>query len=171
MGTPQSSISTRVSGPFQRPKMAKQIPSFLDLMAYKNTAIVARFQKDFKLSRVKAEELFDDVKRFLWLSSLMDEPIAPPPVVDDGWHTFIIFTRDYMDFCAKYFGGYRHHRPNRPEDALDGGKTIRATSIAVKKFFGGFEKLSKNWAPLQWDIAKCAKCSTPSTACQPAKCS
>lgn len=27
------------------------------------------------------------------------------------WHTFILFTKPYADFCEKYFGHFIHHFP------------------------------------------------------------
>lgn len=35
----------------------------------------------------------------------------PSQVVDDLWHEFILYTRDYQQFCKKAFGGYMHHAP------------------------------------------------------------
>jgi hypothetical protein len=35
----------------------------------------------------------------------------PSQVVDDLWHEFILYTRDYQDFCAKAFGRFLHHTP------------------------------------------------------------
>jgi hypothetical protein len=35
----------------------------------------------------------------------------PSQVVDDLWHEFILFTRNYQQFCNKAFGGYMHHTP------------------------------------------------------------
>lgn len=35
----------------------------------------------------------------------------PSQVVDDMWHDFILFTRNYQDFCSKAFGRYLHHTP------------------------------------------------------------
>lgn len=35
----------------------------------------------------------------------------PSAVVDDAWHTFILFTRDYLESCRRAFGGYLHHTP------------------------------------------------------------
>ncbi len=31
--------------------------------------------------------------------------------LDEMWHTFILFTRDYAQFCHRYLGGYIHHAP------------------------------------------------------------
>jgi hypothetical protein len=35
----------------------------------------------------------------------------PSQVVDDLWHEFILFTRNYENFCRKAFGRYLHHTP------------------------------------------------------------
>lgn len=31
--------------------------------------------------------------------------------IDDMWHTFLLFTHEYTDFCHRYFGEYLHHVP------------------------------------------------------------
>ena len=35
----------------------------------------------------------------------------PSQVVDDLWHEFILFTRDYQNFCQQAFGRFLHHTP------------------------------------------------------------
>jgi hypothetical protein len=35
----------------------------------------------------------------------------PSQVVDDLWHEFILFTRDYQVFCRTAFGNFLHHTP------------------------------------------------------------
>jgi hypothetical protein len=35
----------------------------------------------------------------------------PSQVVDDLWHEFILYTRNYQQFCNRAFGGYMHHTP------------------------------------------------------------
>ena len=35
----------------------------------------------------------------------------PSQVVDDLWHEFILFTRDYKKFCDEAFGKFLHHTP------------------------------------------------------------
>ena len=45
------------------------------------------------------------------------------------WHTFLLFTRDYADFCARYFGFFLHHAPaDEDEDVAPvDDDTYRAT--------------------------------------------
>jgi hypothetical protein len=35
----------------------------------------------------------------------------PSQVADDLWHEFILYTREYQEFCNKAFGEMLHHRP------------------------------------------------------------
>jgi len=35
----------------------------------------------------------------------------PSQVVDVAWHEFILFTREYHEFCNNSFGKYLHHKP------------------------------------------------------------
>ena len=35
----------------------------------------------------------------------------PSQVVDDLWHEFILYTRNYEQFCRRAFGGFLHHTP------------------------------------------------------------
>ena len=48
----------------------------------------------------------------------------PSQVVDDLGHEFILFTRNYENFCQKAFGRYLHHTPveamSSPHVATDG---------------------------------------------------
>lgn len=35
----------------------------------------------------------------------------PSQVADDLWHEFILYTREYKNFCDRAFGGFLHHTP------------------------------------------------------------
>lgn len=50
----------------------------------------------------------------------------PSQAVDDAWHEFILFTRQYDRFCQRAFGRFLHHTPaeamRSPTQASDGLK-------------------------------------------------
>jgi len=50
----------------------------------------------------------------------------PSQVVDDAWHEFILFTRQYQKFCTQGLGRFLHHTPAEampsPQTASDGIK-------------------------------------------------
>jgi hypothetical protein len=56
-----------------------------------------------------------------------DAPLAPSPVVDEGWHALILHTALYAELCDK-LGKFVHHYPQRPEPS---GYDPRITEYTV----------------------------------------
>jgi len=65
-------------------------------LAVKDHQLVARALRQFFLS---------------YLKSGKRRVAMPSQVVDDLWHEFILFTRDYQVFCQTAFGTFLHHTP------------------------------------------------------------
>ena len=83
-------------------------------LAYDNDEVVSRFAADHGVSLVDAREIFVETKRWLWLCATTPVSIhlvGEARAIDSMWHTFIIFTREYADFCERYLGAFVHHRP------------------------------------------------------------
>jgi hypothetical protein len=61
----------------------------------------------------QGEALFLEVKRYLLLAA--EQERRPLPMfsvrVDEVWHQFILFTREYHEFCDRFAGCYLHHSP------------------------------------------------------------
>jgi hypothetical protein len=90
----------------------------------------------------EGEALFTEVKRFLVLSRL-DPGVAwnvYSARVDEAWHQFVLFTREYVEFCHRYFGRYLHHNPsNAPESLRTEGvepSTFRSFRFRYLALFG-----------------------------------
>ena len=47
----------------------------------------------------------------VYLKSGFKHISMPSQVVDDLWHEFILYTKNYEQFCQKAFGRYMHHTP------------------------------------------------------------
>ncbi len=105
-------------------KLIQEMPSLQDVLSYKNDDVVLRFAEDFKLSEEDASEIFLETKRWLWICAkrkvllengqgeffqvpLFNEANA----IDLMWHTFLLYTQDYQNFCQRYFGFFIHHQP------------------------------------------------------------
>jgi len=100
-----------------------EIASLDEVMAYRHEALVSGFHALYAVTRAEAEELFVEVKKWLWLcaSCIHDRArgLEAPPVrvdndllmLDEMWHLFILFSDSYHAFCARYFGFYVHHQP------------------------------------------------------------
>ena len=60
----------------------------------------------------------------------------PSQAVDDAWHEFILFTRQYDKFCAHAFGRFLHHTPaaamSSPTEAGDSLRARRDRSQGAK---------------------------------------
>lgn len=61
----------------------------------------------------------------------------PSQAVDDAWHEFILFTRQYDKFCRHAFGRFLHHTPaeamSAPTQASDGLKRAWRLACAHEK--------------------------------------
>ncbi len=59
----------------------------------------------------QAKEMLRDTLKFLSLCARSAEPLAPPKVIDEVWHLFILSTVAYSAFCREYLGVFIHHNP------------------------------------------------------------
>lgn len=134
------------------------------VMKFRHVGLLYRFQDKLGTTPEEAEKLFNDMKQFLFLAGTVSGPLAPPEKIDEAWHNFILFTKDYQEFCRRYFGKFIHHVPVGPESSIPkDGSAMRKVIEAAREVFGG--SLSPNWGT---DAAKCDKCA-PSTNCQSGK--
>lgn len=75
--------------------------------------LVKRVVQDEGLPLQEAEQVMDAAIGFLKLCA--DYPrygFNPSPQVDIGWHTFLLYTKEYADFCDEIAGRFLHHAPN-----------------------------------------------------------
>lgn len=121
-----------------------------EVLQYRNDAIVHRFIETWEMPFEEAADLFTQMKKWLWLSAYMIEQQTGVPdlaitqslkLVDEMWHTFVLFTRDYCDFCDRYFGFYVHHTPTPLEEyERQIGSYERSPEEYMKRLEAQFEK-------------------------------
>jgi hypothetical protein len=104
------------------------LKSLEEISSYSHPAVVRRFQKEHPDHAEQAEQLFKDLLIFFWASKkhsldrkknpdddalnfifIMD---AEMRYIDQMWHIFLLYTKDYMEFCANNFDEYLHHLPD-----------------------------------------------------------
>jgi hypothetical protein len=121
------------------------LPDLEELMQYKNALVIRRFKRNCPDHADSAEQLFEDILRYLWLNRKHEIDLKQAPqnpalhfncvmhkemrMIDEMWHTFILITIDYHNFCEKYFGNYMHHVPE-VGDEVDDTKNIDINQFA-----------------------------------------
>lgn len=73
-------------------KLARRRPQ----LKFKDRALVAHALRQFFLVYLRANGRYVSM---------------PSQAVDDLWHEFILYTRDYRDYCKQAFGRFFHHTP------------------------------------------------------------
>jgi hypothetical protein len=104
----------------------------------------APFLEDKLLSTGKFENAqqygraFGEFKKYANLVNITNERLPMgSESVDKVWHQFILFTKEYTNFCNKYLGGYMHHTPNT--------KYTNSHSISNKRFIDLYQE---NYGPI-----------------------
>lgn len=86
---------------------------------------------DQKIEITLAQRIMDQALGFLRVcAEYPDQAFSPAPLVDIGWHAFILYSREYAAFCEHVAGRFIHHCPNDdPARPGEGGTT--ATTVAA----------------------------------------
>lgn len=87
---------------------------------YEAPFLIEKLVKDHMVDTPEeAEALFTEVKRYLVIAALDPERSwhMYSLRIDECWHQFILFTRQYIEFCTTYFGRYVPHAPSNSPDA------------------------------------------------------
>ena len=58
--------------------------------------------------------------------------LGPSGTVDIGWHTFLMYTREYAEFCQRAAGRFIHHAPDDDPSILGTGGGLAATIEAME---------------------------------------
>jgi hypothetical protein len=99
-----------------------------ETLSYRHPGVIRRFAREHPELAAEAEHVFEDLLRFFWASRrheldrreapereelnfayIMDEEMRP---IDQMWHIFLLYTKDYAEFCQDHFGEFLHHLPD-----------------------------------------------------------
>jgi hypothetical protein len=119
-----------------------------------------------------AERIMDQALAFLGTCAASTQPLSPSATVDIGWHTFILYTRDYREFCDRVAGRFIEHVPtddnsgqcqqcnacqNEPPPGGDGKahiRTLNASHTALAVAEAGFAVDELLWT----NAGSCSQC-------------
>ncbi len=80
--------------------------------------VIEGFMDRYSVSYKEAVDILRETKKFLTLAAesqdkggislSIDQPLL---IIDEMWHTFILHTKQYVNFCLKTFNRFIHHKP------------------------------------------------------------
>lgn len=148
--------------PIARPPSAADLDT---VMAYRHPGVIAALRRDMNLTETEADRLFDDTKRFLYLSATWKGNALPTARIEKSWHVLILFTRDYARFSRTHFNRFLHHKPILGGDPAVQAAGVACTVEAARRLFGD---LSKNWIEAGTRCGDCTpdgNCESPPSDC------
>lgn len=94
------------------------------IMDYPIPQVLKRYQKSYNIADEVAQEHERELKRYFILIDQFPQEkfLMYSPQIDDLWHTFLLFTKDYNEFCTTMFGYFIHHNPLDEPEILE--KTV-----------------------------------------------
>ena len=69
------------------------------------------YEKAPHLTKAQVDLVFENLKCYLYLSYIKPTYLSSY-IVDEAWHTFLLFSKDYKNFCYKVFWKFIHHSPS-----------------------------------------------------------
>jgi len=100
-----------------------------ETLKYSNDRVINKFRVLYAVSLAEAKEIASETYRWLWLNARLKQDRSQKlkniprilvvhssmVVIDEYWHTFVLHTRDYEQFCNDYLGSFIHHSPATPD--------------------------------------------------------
>ncbi|MGC7102740.1 glycine-rich domain-containing protein [Amycolatopsis lurida] len=125
--------------------------------------LASRIVADERLPPGLAERIVDQALAFLAACARnTGAPLAPSELVDLGWHTFILHTRDYADFCDRIAGRFLHHVPAEVSDPEASGESAHATLVRT---VAAIERAGYAVDPALWPAIS-GKCNVNCSQCK-----
>ena len=103
-----------------------RLPDLKALELHDGSEVILKYARDYGITESESRLIFKETIKMLWLmakheletekgvSSSVPEAFnvhKPMMPLDNMWHEFILFTREYHEFCHEHFGCYLHHVP------------------------------------------------------------
>lgn len=116
------------------------------VLNYKNNKVVERYAKIYNKDDAYSHDVFHQLLKWLYIchacslkkiSATVTKDIVE---IDNMWHTFLLFTKEYSHFCDTYFNQFIHHLPSMEEltdeEELEKKKQLKKQLIITIEAFG-----------------------------------
>src|SRR5688572_13990119 len=107
-----------------------------DIMNFQHERLLRRYSLDFGVPLHESERCFEALKQFMIVCAVKPGYKVTSEPIDRMWHTFLLFTKDYRNFCEDNLGIFINHEPFEtpsPEAYLE-------TRSFAKAFFGRLDE-------------------------------
>jgi hypothetical protein len=125
-----------------------------DSLDYNAPFLIEKLVKDRIVETPEeAEALFTEVKRYIVICAI-DHTKGWHMYslrIDECWHQFILFTRQYVEFCKQYFGRYIPHSPSNAPEAKS---AVSIGTTTFQQFNERYEELFGTPVPDVWYDAR-----------------
>lgn len=123
------------------------------------------------VSDERIESAVAEFKKYMALFALGYEEVGMiSREVDEVWHAFILFTREYTEFCRSIFGRYIHHAPNSSRSPLLSRECVVNFTDAYTRVFGPLPSIwggePSNSASAGGGRLNAGECSTAPRDCE-----
>ncbi|RSM50916.1 hypothetical protein DMA12_00685 [Amycolatopsis balhimycina DSM 5908] len=88
--------------------------------------------------------------------------LSPSELVDIGWHTFLMYTKEYRKFCDRVTHGFIHHVPN--DDGQETGAEV-GDRVEIARTMDAVAAAGFAVDPQVW-LARAAKCNSGDDGCR-----
>ncbi|WP_374201838.1 hypothetical protein [Actinokineospora sp. PR83] len=118
--------------------------------------LVGRVVADTGVDREMAKRVVDQSLAFLAASARhVGEPLSPSAEVDPGWHAFLLYTREYTEFCHRIAGRFIHHVPEDTPGSVSTGSGGRVSRTLAAIEAAGYVVDRELWFS---DTDRCGSC-------------
>lgn len=120
------------------PATKRPFPPLEAVLTYENPDVVDGLLKSLDIEEDEAKTLFKEGLKWLWYCNhpetkgyrSIDNAVL---IIDEVWHTFILYTPYYHQFTKKFFGHYMHHMPTTRKEVKRTKAMSRKDRIQVKR--------------------------------------
>jgi hypothetical protein len=131
-----------------------------EMLSYEAPFLIEKLCKEnITETAEEAHALFMEFKKYLLLVTAGEsvEWKMYSLRIDEVWHQFVLFTREYIDFCTRFFDRYIQHNPsNAPDRPLpgDAAEVAQSEPSTFEGFKARYEELFATPLPDLWHDEK-----------------
>jgi hypothetical protein len=106
-----------------------------EVLGYQHDGLIQRYMMDYGVSADHANRCFRALKEFMVVCAVKPGYKVTSDPIDRMWHTFLLFTKDYKEFCEDNLGVFINHEPFEhaaPEAYIE-------TRAFAEKYFGNLD--------------------------------